>query len=267
MPYGDGKDAMGRSMPAERRMFSSVAWTPLAGKRWCCYNTSYLSLSCSTCTEEAFVPGSAVEKVIIRRLDGTLVVGAHSLIQPGLDADIVLYPSLNGAGPLSGLVPTFTLCPALPWEGGAMMHCALPGDWQVFPEPSASNSVGSQAQYIAVRRGDEGLMLQFIPPMSQTSCHQHLGTTEVIAGLAGQCYYHHITPSGSKGAGRVAPTGVLFSAGTGHCLWTHERPAINIITMRGRNVLLPMSTGLVMDMSDHVPVEPPRFIRARNCLR
>lgn len=210
---------------------------------------------------------SAVGLVTIRRRDGKLVAGSHDLVQPG-DADIIVLPSRDGAGPLGALGPDFTLCPPMPWGDGTTLYCALSRDWHVFPEPSASNSGDSRAQYLAVRIGNgEEQLLQFLPRMSRTSCHQHQYKTEVIAGLAGECYYHSVSRSGSMGAGRIVSTGVQFAPSVGHCLWTHERPAINIITMCGRGVLLPMTDRLVMDMSDHVPVPLPPYLRARNRLR
>ncbi len=85
--------------------------------------------------------------------------------------------------------------------------------------------------------------------------------------MTGECYYHRIAPSGVMGAGRIAPAGVQFTPGMGHCLWTHERPAINVITMRGSGVLRPMTDRLVMDMGDHISVPLPPFIRTRSRLR
>lgn len=211
--------------------------------------------------------GSAVEKVILRRLDGALTVVTHSQIQPGLDADIILYPSRNGMGPLAELVPTFTLCPAIPWEDGVTMYCALPEGWRVFPAPSASNSGNSQALYLAAHPGEEELLLQYLPAMSHTSCHRHHATTEIIAALAGECYCFHTSVSGIQSASRIPTSGMRFEPGVSHCLWTHQQPAINIITMRGRGIFRSMADTLVMDMSDHHPAELPQYLRSRNRLR
>lgn len=120
-------------------------------------------------------------------------------------------------------------------------YCVVDNDiGLVFSEePKVSRSGMSQAVYVAERdSGENSLLLQYLPMLSRTSCHEHLITTEDFCGLFGYCNIH-VKPGKLK----LEHKTITVVPGQIHQLRTEESPSIALIVMKGN------PDGLVM--GDH----------------